>query len=156
MLKAKIMAAVIGLTAMAFVGSANAAAIITESFEGTLQTETVIIGGGNGGVGQGNNNFWSVLPTGSLNINYNVVGVHESSFFGGRDDNFLIGTKRGLEYVVVVDQVGHVSEADVDLVGDADREAVQCDPHGVVGSHRQLVVMTLALAQQAYLWDAEL
>lgn len=75
---------------------ANADVIFVESFEGALQSETSIINGGSGS----DNDFWSVLPNGSLNINYPVGGIDGTSYFGGRDfgGTFGGGDPRAVEF----------------------------------------------------------
>lgn len=69
--------------------SAKADLIFQESFEGGLQAQTSIIGGGN----NGNTDFWSVLPTGTLSLGYTPGNIDGTSFFGGRDLNGNFGSQ---------------------------------------------------------------
>ena len=78
-----ILACVASTAIVAATQSANAAPIYTESFEAGLQANTAIINGGNNGT----KDFWSVLPSGSLNIGYTVLNVDGASYFGFRDIN---------------------------------------------------------------------
>ena len=75
---------------------ANADVIFVESFEGALQSETLIINGGSRRPGD----FWSVLPNGLLDINYPVGNIDGTSFFGGRDfgGQFSGGPVRAVEF----------------------------------------------------------
>jgi len=75
---------------------ANADVIFTESFEGTLQSETSII---NGGIYR-EGDFWAVLPDVSADINYPVGNIDGTSFFGGRDfgGSFFGGLIRAVEF----------------------------------------------------------
>ncbi len=77
---------------------ANADVIFVESFEGALQSETLIINGGSRRPGD----FWSVLPNGLLDINYPVGNIDGISFFGGRDfggsGQFSGGPVRAVEF----------------------------------------------------------
>ena len=99
----KILGAGIALFLAAGSLQANADAIFTESFEGPLQSETVIINGGIddsvGGFKYGN--FWSVVELGGpLLISYPIAGIDGDDYFGGRDfgGDFAGGTPRAVEF----------------------------------------------------------
>jgi hypothetical protein len=75
---------------------AKADLIFQESFEGTLQSETVII---NGGIYR-EGDFWAVLPNPGADINYPVGNIDGTNYFGGRDfgGGFAGGQPRAVEF----------------------------------------------------------
>ncbi len=88
----------VGIALVLAIGSqqANADVIFVESFEGALQSETVVIHGGS----RRDGDFWSVMPNGTLDINYPVGGIDGTSYFGGRDfgGQFNGGLVRAVEF----------------------------------------------------------
>jgi hypothetical protein len=80
------------------IGSPQAKAdlIFQESFEGALQSQTVII---NGGIYR-EGDFWAVLPDPGADINFPVGNIDGTSYFGGRDFGgpFNGGQPRAVEF----------------------------------------------------------
>ena len=93
--KKGLLGCVAGAAILAATQAAQAAVIFSEDFEGPLESQTTIINGGSAN----NRDFWSKLPTGSLNIGYAVGNIQGTGFFGGRDFGgaFAGGGPRALE-----------------------------------------------------------
>ena len=77
---------------IATASSASAEIIYQESFEGgTLGPNTVLSGQGN----VGDEAFFEILPSGSLNLAYTPTGADGTSYVGGRDLNANFGGQSG-------------------------------------------------------------
>jgi hypothetical protein len=71
---------------------AGATVIFQESFEGTDQYSVT------GGGAKGEKAFWSVLPTGKLDLGFAPEGVDGSAYFGGRNLDEEFGDPSGKEH----------------------------------------------------------